>query len=73
MKINLVHNRGSGFSGEKDVSERTTIGDLFSREMGASARPEDFLIRVNQNTVKASQELREGDYVSFTPTKIQGA
>lgn len=73
MRIHLVHNKGAGFSGYKDVSNGTTIGDLFFSEMGDGARPGDFLIRVNQNEVKASQRLEEGDYVSITPTKVSGA
>lgn len=73
MRIHLVHNRGSGYSGYKDIPNGTTIGDLFFREMGRESRPGDFLIRVNQEEVKASQVLQEDDYVSITPTKVSGA
>lgn len=73
MRIHLVHNKGAGFSGHKEIREGTTIGDLFFSEMGHDARPGDFLIRVNQEEVKASQRLSEDDYVSITPTKVAGA
>jgi len=36
-------------------------------------KPQDYLIRVNRQPVAAGQILQEGDRVSFTPTKIEGA
>jgi hypothetical protein len=36
-------------------------------------RPQDYLIRVNRQPVAADQVLQEGDRVSLTPTKIEGA
>jgi hypothetical protein len=73
MRIHLVHNKGAGYSGHKEIGNGTTIGDLFFAEMGRDARPGDFLIRVNQEEVKASQVLQQDDYVSITPTKVAGA
>ena len=73
MHIHLVHNKGAGYSGEKEIQNGTTIGQLFFSEIGDSARPGDFLIRVNQEEVKASRVLEDGDYVSITPTKVSGA
>jgi hypothetical protein len=35
--------------------------------------PQDFLIRVNRQHAPADQVLREGDRVSVTPTKVEGA
>jgi sulfur carrier protein ThiS len=37
-----------------------------------NGRPADYLIRVNRQPVPADQVLREGDRISFTPTKIEG-
>ncbi|HYV39238.1 MAG TPA: hypothetical protein VE988_26355 [Gemmataceae bacterium] len=37
------------------------------------ARAEDYLIRVNRLPVNADQVLQDGDRVSMTATKIQGA
>jgi hypothetical protein len=73
MRIHLVHNKGSGYSGYKDVKDKVTIGELFFGEMGEGAKPGDFLIRVNQEEVRASRELAPEDYVSITPTKVSGA
>jgi molybdopterin converting factor small subunit len=33
----------------------------------------DFLIRVNRQAVSADQVLHDGDRISITPTKIEGA
>ncbi len=36
-------------------------------------KPADYLIRVNRQPAAANQLLSEGDRVSVTPTKIEGA
>ena len=36
-------------------------------------KAEDFLIRVNREPVSKNQILREGDRISVTPIKIEGA
>jgi len=36
-------------------------------------QPADYLIRVNRLPVSGDQVLREGDRISMTPTKIEGA
>ena len=46
--------------------ETTARGNLTTRVAG-------YLIRVNRQPVAANQALQEGDRVSFTPTKIEGA
>ena len=38
-----------------------------------SANPSHYLIRVNRQPCPADQVLREGDRISITPTKIEGA
>ena len=35
--------------------------------------PKTYLIRVNRQPVASDQVLQEGDRVSITPTKIEGA
>jgi hypothetical protein len=37
------------------------------------AKPENYLIRVNRQPAARDQVLVEGDRVSMTPTKIEGA
>ena len=54
------------------MPEGTTVEKFFLDQV-PSGSPRDYLIRVNRQTVAAGQILQEGDRVSVTPTKIEGA
>ncbi|MEQ8786527.1 MAG: molybdopterin converting factor [Pirellulaceae bacterium] len=72
MRILLINNLGGGFADYVDVPADTTVEQLFQQRM-ENARPSDYLIRVNRLPVAANQVLQEGDRISITPTKIEGA
>ena len=72
MKVLAINNDGGGFADYLEIPEGTTVKELFAQQMASSA-PENYLIRVNRQPVPADQVLQEGDRVSFTPTKIEGA
>ncbi len=72
MKVLVINNDGSGFADYVDVPEGTTVREMFERTV-KSGSPSNYLIRVNRQPVPQDQVLREGDRVSFTPTKIEGA
>ena len=72
MQILVINNEGGGFADHMEVAEGTTVQELFERQI-RSPYPENYLIRVNRQPVPADQVLHEGDRVSFTPTKIEGA
>ena len=72
MKILVINNDGAGFADFIDVTDGTTVKQLFARQV-ATPKPENYLIRVNRLPVSADQVLQEGDRVSFTPVKIEGA
>jgi sulfur carrier protein ThiS len=72
MKILYINNDGSGFADHVEVAAGTTVEQLFAERI-AHGQPQDYLIRVNRQPVPAGQALQEGDRVSFTPTKIEGA
>lgn len=72
MKILLINNDGGGFADYVEIASGTTIEQLFAERI-PHTRPGDYLIRVNRQPVAANQILQEGDRVSFTPTKIEGA
>jgi hypothetical protein len=72
VKILFINNDGGGFADYIDVEEGTTVQTLFAQRM-KSAQPANYLIRINRQPAAADQVLREGDRVSFTPTKIEGA
>ena len=72
MKILLINNDGGGFADYLDVPEGTTVQQLFDEKI-PGRRPQDYLIRINRQPAAADQKLQEGDRVSFTPVKIEGA
>ena len=72
MTLFFINNDGGGFADTIEADDGTTVGRLFEQRM-PGRRPADFLIRVNRLPAAADQVLRDGDRVSFTPTKIEGA
>jgi sulfur carrier protein ThiS len=72
MKLLFINNDGAGFADHIEIDSGTTVAQLFAQRM-PGREPEDFLIRVNRQPVSADQVLQEGDRVSITPTKIEGA
>ena len=72
MKVLVINNDGGGFADYIDISEGTNVKTLFTQQIGP-ADPSAYLIRVNRQPVPGDQVLQEGDRISFTPTKIEGA
>lgn len=72
MRILLINNDGGGFADHIDIADGTTVTQLFQQKI-AHGNPADYLIRVNRQPCAADQELCEGDRISITPTKIEGA
>jgi hypothetical protein len=72
MKVLFINNDGGGFADHIEIEEGTTVRSLFKREV-PHGQPEEYLIRVNRQPAAADQVLQNGDRVSFTATKIEGA
>jgi sulfur carrier protein ThiS len=72
MRILYINNDGGGFADYVTVSEGTTVEQFFKDKM-QGRKPDDFLIRVNRQPVPREYVLTEGDRVTVTPTKIDGA
>jgi len=72
MRVLTINNDGGGFADYLEIPEGTTVRELFEQQV-QSPNPENYLIRVNRQPVAADQVLQEGDPISFTPTKIEGA
>ncbi len=72
MKVFYINNYGGGFADHVDVEPGTTVSKFFSQRLPGH-HPEDYLIRVNRLPAPSDQVFQEGDRVSITPTKIQGA
>jgi hypothetical protein len=72
MKILFINNDGGGFADHIDVEPQTTVAKLFDQRI-EGGKAQDYLIRVNRQPAAADCVLHEGDRISFTPVKIEGA
>ena len=72
MRVLFINNDGGGFADHIEVEPNTTVAKLFAQRL-PEAKAANYLIRVNRQPAAADQLLQEGDRVSFTPTKIEGA
>jgi sulfur carrier protein ThiS len=72
MRILYINNDGGGFADYVNVAEGTTVQSLFAQRITHGV-PADYLIRVNRQPVARDQELKDGDRLTITPTKIEGA
>lgn len=72
MKIFYINNNGGGFADHIEISAGTTVQQLFEQRV-RGGNPEDYLIRVNRLPTASDQVLQEGDRVSCTPIRIEGA
>lgn len=72
MRILWINNDGAGFADYVEVESALTVAQFFEQRL-PERKPGDYLIRVNRQPVNADQVLLDGDRVSMTPTKIEGA
>ena len=72
MKVLFLNNNGAGFADYVEVAQGTTVEKFFSQQV-PEGQPADYLIRVNRQPVPRSYVLQEGDRISATATKIEGA
>jgi sulfur carrier protein ThiS len=72
MRILWINNDGGGFADYMDISDGTTVEKFFSQQL-VGCEAEDYLIRVNRQPVPKNYVLQEGDRVTCTPVKIEGA
>jgi hypothetical protein len=72
MKVLYINNHGGGFADYVEAEPGTTVAQFFTARM-PGRKAEDFLIRVNRLPAGADQALQDGDRLSITPVKIEGA
>ncbi len=72
MRILFIDNDGGGFADFISVNDGVTVEQFFKDKM-QGRKPNDYLIRVNRQPVPREYVLKEGDRVTVTPTKIDGA
>ena len=73
MKIRIlyINNDGAGFAEHLTIDSGTTVRAFFNERYKGQAL--DYLIRVNRQPVASDYILVEGDRITITPTKIEGA
>jgi len=72
MKLLFINNDGGGFADYIEAVPSTTVETFFQEQL-PERKAEDYLIRVNRRPVAKEYVLQEGDRVTMTPTKIEGA
>jgi hypothetical protein len=72
MKILWINNDGGGYASHIDVTEGTTVSELFEQKI-PNAKASDYFIRVNRQPTARDAVLQGSDRVSCTPVKIEGA
>ena len=72
MRILYIDNDGGGFADYVEAAAGTTVEKFFFQQL-PDRKAEDYLIRVNRQPVARDTVLQEGDRVTVTPTKIEGA
>ena len=72
MKILFINASGAGFANHVDIDQGTTTEKLFNDHIGAG-KESNYLVRVNRMPVARDLVLQEGDRVSITPIRIEGA
>ena len=72
MRILWINNDLGGFADYLDITENTTVEKFFNQQL-PGRQAEDYLIRVNRQPVARGYVLQEGDRVTATPTKVDGA
>ena len=72
VKVLFINNDGSGFADHIEIEDNTSVQTLFNQRIG-KGKESNYLIRVNRQPVASNQVLIEGDRISITPVKIEGA
>ena len=72
MKVLYINNDLGGFADYLNIAENTTMEKFFNQQL-SGRQAEDYLIRVNRQPVSREYVLQEGDRVTATPTKVDGA
>ncbi len=72
MQVLFINNDGGGFADYVHITEGATVESFFEDRLPGS-HAGDYLIRVNRQPVPNDYILQDGDRVTMTPTKIEGA
>jgi hypothetical protein len=66
----FIVNSQTGYSGDKSFDSRCTVGDVFDMEI-RNGNWNNYSVRLNRNDVRdRNTTLRDGDRLTFTPSKV---
>ena len=72
MRVLYVNTDGGGFASLVEVAPGLSVEQFFAEKV-PYGKPTDYLVRVNRLPVAGSEVLKEGDRITCTPLKIEGA
>ena len=72
MRLLFINNDGGGYADYVEVQDSITVDNFFGEHL-PGRKSEGYLIRVNRQPIARNYVLQDGDRVSMTPTKIEGA
>lgn len=72
MQVLFINNDGGGFADYVEVDNDVTVEQFFQQQL-PDRTAGDYLIRVNRQPVARDYVLQDGDRITMTPTKIEGA
>ena len=72
MKILFINNFGGGFADYVEITPSTNVLKFFGQQLPGEEAG-SYLIRVNRQPVPRDYVLQDGDRVTITPVKIEGA
>ena len=72
MRLLYINNHGGGYADYVNVNDGMSVEQFFDQQMPGK-KATDFLIRVNRQPVPRGHVLQDGDRITVTPTKIDGA
>ncbi len=72
IDVTFINNDGAGFADVIPVDDGTTAVELFDQQL-PNSDPGAYLIRVNKKACASTCVLVDGDTMTATPTKIDGA
>jgi molybdopterin converting factor small subunit len=73
VKILFVSNEDAGFADYVKVAAGTTVDAFLKVRLGETYDPAARTIRVNREPTAMNYALKEGDRVTVTPKKVDGA
>jgi len=82
IRVLFVNNGGEGYANWISIPEGTTIATFFATQIGDRQIPANYMKRIRraevtfggpENPIEAGFVLQNGDRISITPTKVEGA